>query len=717
MVFSTTNLFKGIPCPEGGKCVLTNCIYAHEPKHETATDAQKAAISPTPNTIEPTAGEPAAKRRKVTYESLADKPPSRADLIRSQLASTRSTSPETPKRVNEPKSEPSKQSPQQPQSLVKPVSPPPTSGKSASSASTAARAQTNSNQQKREANGVSKQPAEKVETLNPRLIPNDPAGHQKRSLYIKHLHAEMVRLNRQVSETAGLELRHLLVLTEQKLIKLALDEEEKTARDHPTLYGNMIKSRIAALKKMPQEEWIKHVKSTYTTEQPKPSKRAAKALQTGLPIEQEHLILPELVIDQKPLAAHGYIPIPPTEAEAAEAAAAVEASKNYEICDRCAGRFQVFPDRNEDGLLTSAGTCTFHLLRKVFPQRSKTDKETGEKEPYYPCCNEPMGTRGCTTRDEHVFKTTSPGRLAAIMPFINTPENDSPAKDRRGKDIEGVTFDCEMGYTALGLELIRLTAVSWPLGEELLDILVRPLGAIIDLNSRFSGVFAEHFANAIPYDEWQQPSPTPSSDPTAEKPLPVVDGPHRARELLCSFLTPKTPLIGHAIENDLNTVRLCHPTVIDTMILYPHPKGLPMRFGLKMLTQRYLHRQIQTGGDRGHDSLEDAIATGDLVRAKVGDKWRTLRSSGWQIINDKLIPPPFKQSDEASAAVSETNAKDLAERAAYGASKKRKKRADSDSSEHSGGQKGAGTPQAAAIETTGDDESVIPSDDKATNRP
>jgi hypothetical protein len=204
--------------------------------------------------------------------------------------------------------------------------------------------------------------------------------------------------------------------------------------------------------------------------------------------------------------------------------------------------------------------------------------------------------------------------------------------------VGAVGFDCEMGYTAFGLELIRITAVSWPEHEPLLDVLVRPLGTIIELNSRFSGVWPEHFASAIPYAEWQPPSESqgPSATPP---PLPIVDNPQKARELLCSFLTPNTPLIGHAIENDLNATRLCHPNIIDTMLLYPHPRGLPMRYGLKMLTKKYLERDIQMGGDRGHDSMEDAVATGDLVRVRVARQWREMQSKGWKFENGELIGP------------------------------------------------------------------------------
>jgi hypothetical protein len=195
-----------------------------------------------------------------------------------------------------------------------------------------------------------------------------------------------------------------------------------------------------------------------------------------------------------------------------------------------------------------------------------------------------------------------------------------------------------MGYTAFGLELIRITAISWPEHEALLDVLVRPLGTIIELNSRFSGVWPEHFASAIPYADWHPPSEF--QDPGATPPpLPIVDSPQKARELLCSFLTPSTPLIGHAIENDLNATRLCHPNIIDTMLLYPHPRGLPLRYGLKMLTKKYLERDIQMGGDRGHDSMEDAVATGDLVRVRVARQWREMQSKGWKFESGELVGP------------------------------------------------------------------------------
>ncbi len=54
-----------------------------------------------------------------------------------------------------------------------------------------------------------------------------------------------------------------------------------------------------------------------------------------------------------------------------------------------------------------------------------------------------------------------------------------------------------MCYTVRGMELVRLTATSWPDGKELLDVLVHPVGEILDLNSRYSGVSPEDIVNAV----------------------------------------------------------------------------------------------------------------------------------------------------------------------------------------------------------------------------
>ncbi|KAI7355330.1 hypothetical protein KC320_g2907 [Hortaea werneckii] len=644
MVFSTTTLFKGIPCPEGEKCRLTNCIFAHDlrKKDEVQPDAPAhAREEPTQKTAAASKeqDEPPSKRRRVIYDKPEEKPPSRADQIRDQLAEIKSHKPSVAPQNVEKTSNGAKASPA---SLTRTVSPPAktngTAGKPASANSVVTKPVLN------DAGSVRPKPMPQKVSLNPRLIANDPVGHASRTRYLKLLHEMMANLNKAVHERAKtVQFKDALLLSENEVVLLAVEEEEKIATVNGKVYANVIKNRIGAYKKMTNDSWIEHLKSLPLVQsklgtvqkQGSGQPDRAKPVETGLKPEEELAILPHLVVkDQTPLAQFDYVPTPPTAEQAAEAAAAVEASKNYEVCERCSARFQIFPHRNDEGQVTTNGPCRHHPLRKAYPQRTKAD--TGPKEPYHPCCQALVGSLGCTETEHHVFKASTPARMAAVLPFISTPENDQPRKSKSGQKVGAIAFDCEMGYTTLGMEVIRVTAVVWPTGEELLDILVRPLGIVLDLNSRFSGVFPEDITNAILYspttDQNDHTTPqNPDPNLSSPQPLPIVPSPQEARTHLLTYLTPSTPLIGHAIENDLSAIRLCHPTIIDTVLCFPHPRrGLPMRLGLRHLAEKFLQRAIQQGGpERGHDSLEDARATGDLVRVKVREVWRRLRAEGW----------------------------------------------------------------------------------------
>lgn len=430
-----------------------------------------------------------------------------------------------------------------------------------------------------------------------------------------------------------------MILTPAELITLALDEEQKAATEKAAIYANVIKLQIVKIMKMKPDEWKQFILDDFAKrhfsevlETPVSEvKKANKPFATELTVEEERAVLPQLQTPITGLADHGYVPVAPTAAEIASARAGIEASQNWEQCDRCSIRFQAFPGRRaEDGTLTTGRTCTYHPSRPFRPRGKKTDAITGAAQPYYPCCQQEVSaSTGCTTSPHHVFNVKDPKRLATILQWEETPA-ETPGRIPKPP----VTFDCEMGYTTLGLELIRITAISWPLGTLLLDVLVRPYGEILDLNSRYSGVWPEAFLSAEPY--------TSTSDATAT-PLRILPDPAAARSLLFSHLSPSTPLIGHAIDNDLNTCRIIHPVIIDTILLYPHPSGLPIRFGLKRLAAKYLERSIQEGdasaevGKGGHDSLEDAIATGDLVRLKARDKYRELKKDGWRVEKGKLI--------------------------------------------------------------------------------
>lgn len=138
--------------------------------------------------------------------------------------------------------------------------------------------------------------------------------------------------------------------------------------------------------------------------------------------------------------------------------------------------------------------------------------------------------------------------------------------------------------------------------------------------------------------------------------MQIVSSPIVARDLLFSLISPDTPLIGHGLENDLNAVRIIHPTLIDTILLYPHRRGLPMRYGLKMLMETQLNKAIQVevdGKAMGHDSAEDARAAGELVRLKVQEKWSAMKGEGWSLLDGEFVPPGGRNGQQEEGKLSE----------------------------------------------------------------
>jgi RNA exonuclease 1 len=459
--------------------------------------------------------------------------------------------------------------------------------------------------------------------LMPRKIAKEPVPFTRRLTLLKALHTYMKPQNDKIAKAVKPEIK-ALHLSPNQLNKLAVDEEEKLALNNPSVYENILKQRLVKLKGMMPEAWVKERREATAKERgDAPKKPPPSKVDTGLTPKEELVFLPMLTCPQDGLGNHGYVTKLPSEEELKEASLAQTSASFWEECDRCATRFQAFPERREeDGALTTGGQCKHHWGKRIFAKRAKN---AAPEPTRLACCNEPVGSPGCVTHDTHVFKISDPKRLSLVMPFVETPENDAaPAHS-------AVCFDCEMGYTTRGLELMRLTVISWPTHKPIVDVLVRPIGHILDVNTRFSGITAEQFLNAKPYDP-ENPKPMRND-------LRIVESPYAARDLFLSHVTRATPVLGHALENDLNTIRLVHPTIIDTILLYPTRQGLPYRHGLRMLAKWHLGEDIQQGGAAGHDSYEDARTTGELVRFKIKEKWKVMKHDGWQITDDGVLPP------------------------------------------------------------------------------
>ena len=149
-------------------------------------------------------------------------------------------------------------------------------------------------------------------------------------------------------------------------------------------------------------------------------------------------------------------------------------------------------------------------------------------------------------------------------------------------------MDCEMVRTDRGSELGRITVLTSS-GAVFFDRLVQPRVAIVDYNSRYSGLTAE-----------------------------VLEGVtvtlQEVQARLLGFLAAEDIVVGHGLRDDMMAMHLEHRRLVDTSYVFPHPEGRPKKLSLRNLSKTHLDRTIQNL-ESGHDSREDALAALDLMKS------------------------------------------------------------------------------------------------------
>lgn len=236
-------------------------------------------------------------------------------------------------------------------------------------------------------------------------------------------------------------------------------------------------------------------------------------------------------------------------------------------CKRCKKPVSLL---EEEWWLDEAG-CSYHPGRRTFLG--------GPDNGLYSCCKGVSEEDGCTRNSHHVCEF----RPVDGQQFLR-------ARHNRHVGPNVFALDCEMVYTTVGMEVVRVSMVS-AYGTTVYDSLVRPENPVLDYNTAYSGVKEEDLDDIT----------TTLSD---------------VQESLLKVLDAKSILIGHGLENDLLGLHLCHSNVVDTSLVFEHERGFPFRHSLKNLAQKYLETSIHSG-ETGHDSVEDAKASLALVLHKV----------------------------------------------------------------------------------------------------
>ena len=247
------------------------------------------------------------------------------------------------------------------------------------------------------------------------------------------------------------------------------------------------------------------------------------------------------------------------------------------------------------------------------------------------CCNNHPAAPPCKGEEYHAPRQYVGNELKRNWQFYHTPPTGPESQNRAA-----VVIDCEMGVAESGeCELIRVSAVDYFSRATLLDSLVWPDVAMKHYNTRYSGVSKFAMQNA-------------------RRRRSCIFGRNNARKAVCKFVGPDTIVVGHAANADLTSLRWIHSSVVDTLLIEKNAR-LPEKptekadggsgsselaatakaigseteqpnteepmteepktsggCSLKFLALERLGRTIQIRR-KGHDSLEDATATRDLL--------------------------------------------------------------------------------------------------------
>ncbi|XHF99336.1 hypothetical protein AWENTII_002842 [Aspergillus wentii] len=191
----------------------------------------------------------------------------------------------------------------------------------------------------------------------------------------------------------------------------------------------------------------------------------------------------------------------------------------------------------------------------------------------------------------HEFQSIQKSAVYRLIDHRQTPLSPKGTGNPR----PALAIDCEMvEVTGKRSEVVRLSVVDFLTGVEIINKYVMPDGKVTNWRSWVSGVDENTLKN------------TPKHE--------ILDGWESARAELWKCMDGDTILVGHALNYDLDALRMVHHSIVDSAILAQKAisPGCKKSVGLKNLCHSLLGKNIQAT-KFGHSSLEDALAAREVV--------------------------------------------------------------------------------------------------------
>ncbi|KAL6267125.1 hypothetical protein P5V15_000204 [Pogonomyrmex californicus] len=155
------------------------------------------------------------------------------------------------------------------------------------------------------------------------------------------------------------------------------------------------------------------------------------------------------------------------------------------------------------------------------------------------------------------------------------------------------SLDCEMCLTTTGnLELTRISIVDESMNV-IYDSLVKPKNIITNYLTQYSGI-----TEAMLHD--------------------VTVTLHDVQQTLRTLLPPDAILVGQSLNSDLHTLKMMHPYIIDTSVIFNLTGDRYRKTKLQILAREFLGESIQNDKN-GHCSTEDSKASMKLVKLKLAN--------------------------------------------------------------------------------------------------